>query len=232
MTIVLAGLAKNGQEAVIVTDTMATDEQGAISEMNKVYQFADSRVGIAGDYPHCIEVLQKCVQRGIPLDIDAKAGIIAEELAALRMRDFEKTQLSSLGMPDITANNYRQKLANSPHKLGYVDAYLRMHKIQTWFLLVGRKHDQYRLFSIGNPGVVTDISEVGYGSIGTGKHFADSVVCEYDKSMSLAKAKTLLIRAKSCSQCDMYVGAKTSIHATKKGEFCVEEEQKNRPIHK
>lgn len=235
MTVCIAALYGNGSGAVLASDRMVTahfpigyefeyEERSKIVELDNVTEVCAL---IAGDILSGNEVLDAAKLNMLR---QKDGGFTATEVGEIVRASYQNVRLSKIIQREIEPRGldlnsyYSNHQQLSPNVVQMIDNALSNGDMGVEMLIAGANGESFSIYTIVNPGTISDNSSIGRGAIGSGAPHALYSLIEdgYEPSFGKDKVIELVSKAKKRSEVAPGVGQETTIIAIPLEESNVE----------
>ena len=218
MSIAMAVLCEDGKCAIVACDHLST--YGEDFQMDKLNSWKVQRVGMnAIAVQTGLAVLGDLVLSNADIDLSSKnahaiGNAIKKSYQEIRLQDLTDRHLRVRGFS--LADYHNDNLPASV--FSEVDEAFVNENIETNIACVGLSGTKYSILYIGHPGVVSDYTNLGLLTFGSGKLLAISALTGFDISSPRSEALAMVREAKSRSEGEPGVGRKTTIAVLSDGK--------------
>ena len=220
MTICVAALYGNGQGAVLASDLMVTAhipfgyefEHQQTTKIVPLDQGESMYALTAGDVLSGTEILRLAKEQ-IQKRPDSQASEVAEVIRGVyqffRLQQVIQKELEPRGL--TLQDYYSNQQGLLIPIVQTIDSALVETDIDVDIIVVGPSVDGHTIHTITNPGVLHDLSPIGYCAIGSGAPHAmySLIESEYSPSHDANSVKEMVMRAKQRSEVAPGVGKNT-----------------------
>ncbi len=222
LTVCIAALYGSGQSAVLASDRMVTAHIPMGYEFErledpKILRLLDERsiyVLFAGDVLRGHEVLEATRQQlkgsGNP-SVSETTEVIRSIYQEIRRTTIVHKEIEPRGLTLDEFKETQQQL--HPTVVQVIDQALANADLGVEILVAGANEENYNIYTVSNPGTVTDHRGIGYGAIGSGAPHAlvSFIEKSYTPSMTREEVTEIVKGAKSRSEVAPGVGEATTI---------------------
>ncbi|MGA8809747.1 MAG: hypothetical protein WB973_17895 [Thermoanaerobaculia bacterium] len=215
MTICIAALAEDGARVVLVADQLTTldfcfgVESPDIPKIHMVDR--DAAILTAGNFRESHEIVRIARQTWLTNKAGEFSEVVRQTYRDFRLMKAEQAHLQPIGLTLESFTKHQSDL--QPELVGRLSEKMASFDLGVHLIAVNNSDAGCRIALIGNPGILHEMTNVGYACIGEGAGMATYCILDngHSKKMSIAEVKAIALQSKAKSEKVPSVGPATTV---------------------